>query len=147
MVSQEDFGRLNQHKWHATSKDNRKFYASRMRYTGGKKNIQMHREIMQPADELVVDHIDGNGLNNTRENLRIVTAAQNCYNQRKCRSRRSSKYKGVSLRKRDKKWTAAIMFQGVLINLGFFAKEIDAAKAYDEAAKELFREYAKLNFE
>ena len=146
MVSQEDFGRLNQHKWHATTKDNRNFYASRVRYAGGKKSILMHRDVMNPPDEMVVDHIDGNGLNNTRENLRIVTAAQNSYNQRKCRSRRTSKYKGVSLRKRDKKWTAAIMFQGILINLGFFEKEIDAAKAYDEAAKELYREYACLNF-
>ena len=153
-VSQEDFARMNKDRWYVTTKNNQTFYAVRMIYAGGrKKQIQMHRAIMNPEKNLVVDHRDGDGLNNTRGNLRIATQAENCYNKRKCRNKRSSQYKGVSYRKRDKKWTAVITFKGISINLGMFEDEIEAAKAYDEAAKaydeaarELYREYAHLNF-
>jgi hypothetical protein len=148
MVSPEDFEEVNRHKWFVVTKDNRTFYAVRMIYANSrKKQVQMHREIMKPPASFFVDHGDGNGLNNTRDNLSIVTPAENSYNKRKCHNERSSKYKGVSLRKRDNKWSAVITCKGVSINLGFFNNETDAAKAYDEAAKELYKEYAKLNFE
>ena len=147
MVSQEDFEEINQHKWQATNNHNDTFYAVRTIYFNGrKKQVMMHREIMKPEEGKVVDHGDGEGLNNTRDNLRIVTAAENSYNKRKCHNECSSKYKGVSLRKRDNKWIAIITFKGISINLGFFDDEIDAAKAYDEAAKELYGKYAFLNF-
>jgi hypothetical protein len=147
IVSQEDFEAVNRHKWYVVTKDNQTFYAVRMIYiNGGKKQILMHREIMKPKAGFVVDHGDGDGLNNTRDNLSIVTAAENSYNKRKCLNARSSKYKGVSRRKRDNRWIAIITFKGISINLGFFDDEIKAAKAYDEAAKELYREYAFLNF-
>jgi hypothetical protein len=147
IVSPEDFEAVNRHKWHVITKNNQTFYASRMTYIGGrKKQIMMHREIMKPKAGFVVDHGDGDGLNNTRDNLSIVTAAENSYNKRKCLNARSSKYKGVSRRKRDNRWIAIITFKGISINLGFFDDEIEAAKAYDEAAKELYGKYAKLNF-
>jgi hypothetical protein len=147
MVSPQDFERINNDKWYVTTKDNRTFYATRMSYIkGGKKQRTMPREVMLPPEGFVVDHKDGNSLNNTRDNLRIVTAAQNSYNRRKYIKKCSSKYKGVSRRRRDNRWSAIIMYRGISINLGFFDDEIEAAKAYDEAAKELYGQYAKLNF-
>jgi hypothetical protein len=147
MVSPEDFEEINSHKWRVINNHNDTFYAIRRRYDNGRrKHVIMHREIMHPQDGFVVDHEDGNGLNNTRDNLRIVTAAQNSYNRRKYIKKCSSKYKGVSRRRRDNRWIAIIMYRGISINLGFFDDEIDAAKAYDDAAKELYGQYAKLNF-
>ena len=101
---------------------------------------------MNPPEGFVVDHIDGNGLNNTRDNLRVVTVAENSYNRRKMIKQGTSKYKGVHRDKRTNRYRAAITFKCRVIHLGVFDKEIDAAKAYDEAAKELYREYACLNF-
>ncbi|MCX5633164.1 MAG: AP2 domain-containing protein [Phycisphaerae bacterium] len=155
IVSPEDFEEVNKHKWRAVGNHNYTYYAARMTYPcGRKKQVMMHREIMklpsfdlaQGRGRLVIDHKDGDGLNNTRDNLSIVTAAENSYNRRKYKNECSSKYKGVSLRKRDNKWSAIITYKGIPIRLGYFDNEIDAAKAYDEAAKELHREYAKLNF-
>jgi hypothetical protein len=155
IVSPEDFEEVNRHKWRAINNHNETFYAVRMTYTGGrKKQIMMHREIMKlpPFDSaqgrkgFVVDHGDGDGLNNTRDNLSIVTAAENSYNRRKCINVCSSKYKGVSREKKSNKWRAIINYKGQPIRLGWFDNEIDAAKAYDEAAKKYYGEYAFLNF-
>jgi hypothetical protein len=147
MVSQEDFEEINKHKWSAVNNHNETYYAIRGIYINRrKKRIIMHREIMKPKAGFVVDHKDGDGLNNTRENLRIVTAAENAYNRKKHKNKCSSKYKGVSREKDSKKWRAIINYKGIPIRLGFFDSEIEAAKAYDDAAKELYREYAKLNF-
>ena len=106
----------------------------------------MHRKIMKYDGPLVVDHINGNGLDNRKDNLRIVTPEQNNYNTVKGFNRGSSRYKGVGKCKDRQKWYARIGYKGRRINLGMFDNEIDAAKAYDEAARELYREYAHLNF-
>jgi hypothetical protein len=146
MVSPHDFERINQHKWQVTNNHNCTSYAIRTIWAGGRKRLVMHREIMNPPPGFVVDHGDGNGLNNTRENLSIVTAAENSYNRRKMTRQSTSKYKGVTRDKRHKNYRAQITYKGIPIHLGSFDNEIDAAKAYDDAAKELYREYAKLNF-
>ncbi|MDD5011850.1 MAG: AP2 domain-containing protein [Phycisphaerae bacterium] len=154
-VSPEDFAEINKHKWQAINNQGDTFYAIRSVRTGGKKKrIYMHREIMKPptsditqgGKRIVVDHKDGDGLNNTRENLRIATARENAYNRKKYRKKCSSKYKGVSQEKKSKKWRAIIYHKRRKIHLGMFDSETEAAKAYDKAARELFGEYAKLNF-
>ena len=94
---------------------------------------------------LVVDHIDGNGLNNRKSNLRVCTQAQNSLNSRPRRNS-SSRYKGVSFYKRDKIWQAQIFYNFRTINIGRFDDEIEAALAYDRKAAELFGEFAYLNF-
>jgi hypothetical protein len=94
---------------------------------------------------MFVDHIDHNGLNNRRSNLRLCTAQQNARNHRP-QLRGSSKYKGVSWRQDGKVFRALIWHNGKSINLGRFKNEIDAAKAYDKAAKKYFGEFAYLNF-
>ncbi len=108
------------------------------------KNTAMHRFIMKPAEGLVVDHIDGNGLNNTRANLRICTYQQNICNRKGWG--KDSKYKGVCWDIYNKKWRAQINFNRECRYLGVFEDEIEAAKEYDKHAKKLFGEFAYLNF-
>jgi hypothetical protein len=104
----------------------------------------MHREIMRPPDGFVVDHIDGNSTNNRRRNLRTCTRRQNLYNSRPRRGK--SKYKGVRYEKRTKRWVAEITHRGRKYHLGSFKNEVEAAKAYDRKARQLFGPYARLNF-
>jgi len=96
-----------------------------------------------------IDHIDQNKQNNKVENLRLATRASNCHNRQICKSiknKMTSKYKGVYWHKPRNRWKARIVFKRKAIELGRFKNEIDAAKAYDKAAKELFKAFAVLNF-
>jgi hypothetical protein len=106
--------------------------------------LRMHRLIMQPRPDQVVDHINGDGLDNRRANLRICTQAENARNRRKGTG--TSRYKGVSLAKgRTKPWRAQIRVGDQVRNLGYFADEGEAARAYDAAASQLFGDFARLN--
>jgi hypothetical protein len=107
----------------------------------------MHREIIRTPRHLVVDHINHNGLDNRKANLRPATRAQNNYNRLIIKRKdSSSKYKGVSWKKEYKKWQAQIYVNGQFKFLGYFEDEIQAAKAYDEAAKKYYGRFACLNF-
>nr|WP_268987487.1 HNH endonuclease [Providencia alcalifaciens] len=92
-----------------------------------------------------IDHIDGDKLNNRIENLRICTHNQNQHNQG-IRASNKSGYKGVSWMKSVKKWHAQICCNSKVTHLGLYTCKIEAAKAYDEAAKQLHGEFAWLNF-
>lgn len=109
----------------------------------GHKSATMQRLILRVPNEIIIDHIDGNKLNNTRVNLRVATARQNAQN-RKPRKSRISPYKGVT--KINSKWRARIQVNGERIDLGRFYSDTDAALAYDKAAKIYFKEFAYLNF-
>jgi hypothetical protein len=100
---------------------------------------------MNAPDHLVVDHIDHNGLNNRKKNLRNCTFAENCRNTR-LSSGTTSKYKGVHWHKRQKKWAAAIRCNNKTHHLGYFTDEAEAAKVYDKAAKKYHGVFASLNF-
>jgi len=142
LVDDEDFEYLNQFKWNAYKKNN-VFYTSR--YTGkvnGKHiYIYMHWDVM---DRKWIDHVDHDGLNNQRSNLRPCTSQQNMMNGRKRNVITSSKFKGVCWFKRKSKWIAFIKKEKQ-IHLGYFNNEIEAAKAYNTKAIELFGEFACLN--
>lgn len=101
----------------------------------------MHIEIMGKRG---IDHRDHNGLNNQKSNLRFCTPSENAMNARK-NENSSSVYKGVCFFNRDKKWLAQIQVNGKPIRLGCFASEVEAAKAYNNKAIELFCEFANLN--
>lgn len=118
-------------------------------------NIAMHRMVMQrilgrfPVTGEYVDHINRNPLDNRRENLRICTKSQNHMNREKRKTYRgrkpTSKYKGVHLDRTRNKWMARVVDHGKHVNLGRFDSEIEAAKAYNKAAKEHYGEFAYLN--
>lgn len=121
-----------------------------------RERIYMHTVILENKlgrklkKEEEVDHINGNGLDNRRCNLRPCTHSQNQANGVKYKTynhqKTTSKYKGVSWRKDCSKWHARIRYQKKLIHLGHFNDEIRAAEVYDEAAKKYFGEFARINF-
>lgn len=121
-------------------------YAVRVARINGKPiSILMHRDIMKPGSGEHIDHIDHNRLNNQDENLRLCTTAENGYNQR-IRTGGTSKYKGVYWSRDNKKWCAEIRVNYQKNHLGYFRDELDAALAYDQAARIHFGEFAHTNF-
>ena len=149
IVDPEDYERLNKYKWYAMKGVNT-FYAGRTIRTGKNKKrfcIKMHREIINPPHPLVVDHINHNGLDNRKANLRPATHAQNRLNRPYIKPKASlSKYNGVSWRKNRKKWQVQIRFNGKNKTIGYFHNETKAAKAYDEAARLHHGDFAVTNF-
>lgn len=144
LVDDEDFERLNQFKWCAHKIGN-SYYAAR--HLDRKHLIGMHRQILNVSIGLVVDHINGDGLDNRRKNLRLCTHAQNLWNTRKHRRKTTtSRFIGVSWWTIGKIWRAVIWANGKQILIGSFHSEQDAAKAYDIKAKEIRGEFAVLNF-
>ncbi|MGB8225701.1 MAG: HNH endonuclease [Sedimentisphaerales bacterium] len=141
IVDSVDFEKINKNKWGIKISTNT-IYAMRM--VNG-KNVYMHNQIMQPPAGYVVDHQDHNGLNNSRRNLRLATKSQNCCNHLK-KPGCSSKYRGVCYHSGNKKWVVYIKIPGKRLFLGYFENELDAAKAYDNAAKIYHGEFAVLNF-
>lgn len=146
LVDDEDYERINKHKWYAYVGVNT-FYARR---TSGGEKIIMHREIMgcTKGDEKIIDHINHNGLDCQQHNMRLVTKAQNAMNRI---SFGKSIYLGVCLYNpkryipKSTRWVASIHIKNKRINLGYFKEEIQAAQAYNEAAKKYYGEYANLN--
>jgi hypothetical protein len=136
LVDDEDYVEVIKYKWWLDSD-----------YVRGWVNgnqTRLHNFIMGENDGMEVDHINRNGLDNRRCNLRFVTRSQNSMN-RDANKNGTSKYKGVRLL-RQKYWTAQIKLKGKNIHLGNFKSELLAAEAYDKAAKKYFGEYARLNF-
>ena len=144
-VDEQDYEFLSRWKWKPQFSYN-SVYAVRSGMVNGKrKHFAMHRQIMG-FPILDVDHKDGNGLNNRRSNLRTATDGQNQANQTIRKQAKTSRFKGVSKRDRDKAWRAAIQINGARIYLGSFFEESEAAKAYDQAARKAWGEYAFTNF-
>lgn len=146
LVDDEDYEYLSQFKWQVTINKNKpnSYYATRsFPINGVWKSIGMHREIMNASANTLVDHIDGNSLNNQKQNLRICTQAENLRNRGKNKSNTSG-YKGVYFN--GKKWIAKIKSNYVSYSLGTFPTPEMAARAYDEKAKELHGSFANLNF-
>ena len=101
---------------------------------------------MRAPRGLLVDHRNGDGLDNRRDNLRLATHSENMMNRPKIKSPTTSRFVGVYFDKARRLWVARIHLNGKCIWLGRFATEIEAAKAYDEAAKKYHGEFARLNF-
>ena len=147
IVDPDEYHHLSKHKWHTVRKGDI-FYAVRTAVTiAGRKRIHMHRCILKVPDGIFVDHINQDGLNNRKANLRPANPAQNMCNRSKYKNGSfSSKYKGVTRIRGKKPWQAHITVNRRTISLGSFRDEIDAAKAYDRAAKKYHGQFAALNF-
>ena len=149
-VDECDYKQLMQWKWTA-SINKHTVYArrnSRKEKPGKCTSIFMHRQILGALPSQYIDHINGNGLDNRRCNIRICNQSLNLANQRPQSRQMYSKFKGVSYcrRKGDiKKWYAYIKIKGERHFLGYYKKEEDAARAYNNAALRYFDEFARLN--
>jgi len=144
-VDPEDYERLAAYEWYYV-KGTCNFYAARAAHAAESgKTVAMHRDLIEVPEGMLVDHINHDSVDNRKANLRPATRAQNACNRRKFRGA-TSKYKGVTLRKATGKWTARICIHRRSIHIGCFEKEIEAAKAYDNAARKYHGEFAALNF-
>lgn len=144
IVDDRDFDWINAFKWTVwTPPTSKTAYAMRaVKKNGIWQPEKMHRVIMG-LPLLTVDHINGNGLDNRRQNLRLATQTQNSRNKPFIKGKT---YKGASRQSGCDRWCAAIMVNRKRIYLGLFKELNDALRAYDEAAKQYFGEFAKLNF-
>lgn len=140
-------------KWYA--KDGRgEFYAARCVRLRPcvRKMVRMHRVILERIlgrklkSGEVVDHVDGNGLHNTRNNIRLATYTQNSANAHKWNRATTSAYRGVSWHSASNKWRATIRCNGACKHIGIFDTEVEAALAYDKYARDMFGEFCKPNF-
>lgn len=141
-IDDEDFDLINEYKWYIHPRTG--YARGRKKNPGGKYNfISMHRLVLGILDnpELDVDHIKHNKLDNRKSELRTCTTSQNTSNRT---SYGISKYLGVC-RFRNR-WKTQIGHDGKKEYIGLFDNEIDAAKAYDEAAKKYHKQFANLNF-
>ncbi len=145
IVGPQDYKYLMQWKWYY-QKSRKSGYAAR-NSKGLKRTIYMHRVILERTgykDFFRSDHIDRNGLNNLRDNLRPATAHQNGCNCGKYRGNTSG-YKGVCWYKRDGKWQVRIRVDRRLKHLGYFDGVKDAARVYNKAVLKYHSEFAVLN--
>lgn len=142
VIDFDDFERVRGLKWCA-QKMGRRFYAIRGQ---SKKIIKLHRVITNCPPERVVNHINGDGLDNRRENLQICTRQQNMFAHQRKRKDASSTYRGVCWHKQKKRWSAQITHNDKDVHIGYFDAEKSAARAYDAKARELFGPHASPNF-
>jgi hypothetical protein len=149
VVDDADYEALSQHKWCAEKKG-RTYYAVRGRKRNerqsGRGNIKMHMVIAGTPPGHDTDHVDGNGLNNQRRNLRVVSHAHNLHNTTRKQHGCTSRFRGISWSARERRWRAAVQVDGRRIELGYFKCEFEAAAAYDAAGIANFGEHFTPNF-
>lgn len=144
MIDVEDLELVGAYNWYAHV-HKRIVYARRTSYIGRKATrVYMHRAIMGSQGVMVIDHIDCNGLNNRRCNLRFATQSQNLQNQR-TRLVNKSGIKGVSWDRNTSKWRAQISAQGKKISIGYFESKELAQSAYSEASKSMHKDYSRVS--
>jgi hypothetical protein len=142
-IDAPDYDLVNRYLWCA-QKGYNTFYATTniRRSDGGWTHLRLHTLL---AGYNQTDHTDGNGLNNTRDNMRDASHSQNGANTPK-RAGTTSRFKGVSWHKNSGKWIAVIQIDGKSKYLGLYTDEIEAALAYDRAARQIFGEFGRYNF-
>lgn len=147
LVDDRDYVALSRWTWFAHKDPKGCWYAGRTDRTGKQRTVHMHRQLLgiEVVGTMRIDHKNGDGLDNQRDNLRTCTHRQNGQNQ-KLNSANASGYKGVDWKADRKKYRARITVDDTTLELGFFNRVIDAAVAYDQAAQIYFREFARLNF-
>lgn len=133
-IDDEDFELIEKYKWH---------YSQGYAYHG---RLSMHKLLLGVKHGKMIDHINGNGIDNRKSNLRFCTLKENNRN-RIIQINNKSGYKGVVFAKIPKKWKAILRTDSKSLSLGYFNNKTDAAKCYDFHARKLFGEFAKTNFD
>lgn len=128
--------RVNKHTWHL---DNKGYVVTEIMY----KLVRLHRFLLNPPNDMQIDHIYGKKFDNRDSELKICTQSENQINKSKYKTKTSSKYKGVSYNKRSNKWIAEITHNKEKIYLGRYKTEIEAAQAYNEASNK-YHQYHKI---
>ena len=147
MVDDADYSTLSRDKWYAKVTPSGRVLAQRTSSMAGgqkRRTVLMHREIMGVTGRVEIDHVDGNALNNRRKNLRAATSQQNKFAHRRKAAGVTSRFRGVSWDSKNEKWSASIKINNKSKRLGRFDAEEEAALAYRDAAKALFKEYAQI---
>lgn len=149
IIDDDDYERVSKKIWWCEVKKNKKaIYACNSLYIKEKQRVttlRMHRFIMGAKKGVQIDHINGNGLDNRKSNLRFCTNSQNRRNTSVSKKKAGSNFKGVDFK--NGLWRSRITIDKKQIHLGYFKNEIDAAKNYEEAAKKLFGNFYKINLE
>ncbi len=143
VIDAEDVNIVSGVLWHVTPGRRTAYAFGRVKIDGVLVRTSIHRLIASPSDGFVVDHIDGNGLNNRRSNLRLATISQNAHNTTMERANNSSGVKGVYWHKKCAKWYARISKDSKRISLGFFDNIEDASACYLNAVKEFHGEFGR----
>ena len=145
IIDAADYPLVSQYKWCAHKVGYTFYAATNITDEHGRRMLlHVHRLITNAPKGMDVDHINGNGLDNRTRNLRLATHAQNSRNSSKVKG--TSRFKGIHFYTRTGKWQAQIQASGKRYGLGYFDDEVEAAKAYDAKARELFGEFARCNF-
>lgn len=148
LISEQD-AHLLEHKWQIMETQSGKKYVRRTHKFPGIRRyatLLLHREILGVSSEIQVDHINGDGLDNRRENLRVATICQQRMNSSKRKNSVHSCYKGVTYHIKDAKWVTQITLFGKSIFWREYACPDVAAWIYDIVAGDLFEDFASLNF-
>lgn len=146
LVDADDYDWLNKFKWQMLTTPQGRHYVQRSVKVAGKVHSQfLHRLIMDAPKGMVVDHVNNDGLDNRRSNLRVTTQSRNLMKQTP-RKTSTSQYRGVSLYKYTGRWTAKARVDGREYPLGYFGTEEEAARAYDRLVYDLTHDLAFLNF-
>ncbi|OHB81180.1 MAG: hypothetical protein A2W31_05055 [Planctomycetes bacterium RBG_16_64_10] len=145
LVDDRDYPLVSRYRWKAI-RPRTIWYAQRNAWNGRRYvGLFMHRVVMAVGDGERVDHVNCDGLDNRRSNLRVATRSENAANFRKSDGC-SSRFKGVSRHRKSGRWRASIQIRRRVVHLGYFDREEDAARAYDAAAVAVFGEFARTNF-
>lgn len=146
LVDDADLWKIMPYHWYAARGSDGRWYAWGRPRTGRRNwtRIKMHRLLLDAPKAAMVDHLNGDGLDNRRDNLRLCTNEQNQQNSGARKG--SSRFKGVSWNARKRKWRVAFRALGQFYYVGYFSDETEAARAYDEAILKICPEFARLNF-
>jgi len=145
LVDDADFEQVNRYKWYAKRSPKRVYVSRNLPLSGRKRTTQyLHQFLLNPPENSEIDHLDHDGLNNQRSNLRVCSTAENRRNV-PVRINNKSGFKGIRWRKDLQLWHARICYNRKRIHLGYFPDPVSAAMAYNTAAKDLHGEFACLN--
>lgn len=148
LIDDEDYERVSPFLWSANVMRNGVYVQRSIRENKRRVTVFLHRFILNAPRGVMVDHADGNPLNNTRANIRLCSASQNSANARFVRN--ETGFRGVQFMNRpnyqSRPYSARLKWQKKYLFLGYFDTAVKAAEAYDAKAKEVFGEFARLNF-